>query len=144
MYGCLMAFYDISSNSILSLEEIECRPILWKLSGALDDAVKERHWPVLGHKPLEPELLQAVRTFRPANPMTSNMPYDGFRIYVSHAEAGKYDDYRATPEECVGLEPTITWGWESVARRLDDHFAGKPNAQVERLVGYLKQHLIVQ
>jgi hypothetical protein len=37
----------------------------------------------------------------------------------------------ATREECFGLERAAVWDPEHVVSRLDDHFAGRPNAWVD-------------
>lgn len=39
----------------------------------------------------------------------------------------------ATPEECMGIEPAITWSAENVEERIEDTRAGRPNRQLEDL-----------
>jgi hypothetical protein len=39
----------------------------------------------------------------------------------------------ATATECEGLEPAAVWVAQLVEQRLEDHFAGRPNAHVEHM-----------
>ncbi len=39
----------------------------------------------------------------------------------------------AEPQECVGLERAVVWEKQAIEERLLDAFAGRPNADVERL-----------
>lgn len=38
---------------------------------------------------------------------------------------------KATPEECIGLEPSIIWEAEGLIKRIEDHYLGKKNFNVE-------------
>jgi hypothetical protein len=96
-------------------------------------AVTSGRWKVIGHEPLEPELRKDTKFFRPSGG-------GKFLIYVSKPTPAKaHDEYEATAEECIGLEPLFSWDANLFEERLEDHFAGRTNIHIEHQRSFLQK-----
>lgn len=116
----LYAFYDVSTERHLAVEEVVGLPILFKI-WVRDEAVKNQIWKIIGNKPLQSDLLEVPKFFK-KDPINKKLS-----IYWKGKEVS------ASKEECAGLECAAVWDAEHVEDRLRDHFAGKPNRWVESM-----------
>ena len=114
------AIYDARTTEDLTILETVERPILFYVA-VMNHAVKEKRWPVVGHRTLE-EGLQAPPRF-----IQDALNKKRFEIY----EHGRIRP--ATRQECLGLEREAVWEPEHVEERIRDYFAGRPNKWVELL-----------
>jgi hypothetical protein len=119
----VVAFYDLRSSKILSLDLIANTPILFKLP-VMNYAFKPGigKWQYIGHSPLEPSLTAPVEFF-----MQDSLTGE-FSLYK---EGGLI--VPATADQIVGLECTAVWNPEHVEDRLRDHYDGVPNIWFESL-----------
>ena len=116
----LIAFYDIKTNTDISLDEISTLPIVFKI-WVMNNAITTNRWQVIGHKELEDELKKPAIFFK-QDPISKS-------VFL-------YSDSIETPavyEQCVGLERAAVWSPEHVEDRLLDHFDGKTNKWVDSL-----------
>jgi hypothetical protein len=131
----LMAFYDLKTTEIVNVDTVIGHQRLFITSVAFA-AVTSGRWKVIGNRPLEPELRGDTKFFRP------NPSGQGFLIYVSKAQPkDAYEEYEATAEECLGLEPLFSWDAHLLEERLEDHFAGRPNVHVEHQKKLIRRDL---
>jgi Immunity protein 26 len=115
------AFYDCRHVGEASLLEILASRILFRIA-VMNHAVKTGRWPVIGHEPLNSEMLILTPEFIP-NPID--------RTILSIYENGAVSV--ATREQCRGLERASVWEPEHVEDRLRAHYAGNVNHVVELL-----------
>tara|TARA_R110002073_G_scaffold34432_1_gene102173 strand:+ start:1043 stop:1498 length:456 start_codon:yes stop_codon:yes gene_type:complete len=116
----LVAFYDLKTVRISSVEEIVKRPILFKI-WVMNHAINSGAWEVIGHHELEDDLKEPVRFFK-QDPISK-----GVCLYINSEEVP------ATREQCEGLDRAAVWNPEHVEDRLRDHYLGVPNQWVESL-----------
>lgn len=119
-----VAFYNLKSTHIPSIQEILSTPILFRIH-VMDYAIKSARWPVIGHASLEDELQEPSMYFK-------QDPINGELSLYTESD-GDYYERPATREECEGLECAAVWDPEHVEDRLRDHFAGVPNKWEESL-----------
>lgn len=114
-----MAFYDFKAHEVPPVEAIVVKPIAFK-TWVMKYAISDGDYQVIGHLPLTPDLLEKPPFFKqdPLNGKLS-ITYDGG------------DEQPATRKEIEGLEHAAVWEPEHIVDRLNDHFAGQPNAWVE-------------
>jgi Immunity protein 26 len=131
----LMAFYDLKTPEIASLEKVIASPVLF-VTAVHTAAVTGGRRKVIGHRPLEPEFKEDTKFFR------RDPSGHGFLIYVSKpAPSNAYEEYAAPAEDCVGLEPLLSWDAPLMEERLEDHFAGRPNIHFRHETGLLMKAL---
>ena len=116
----LLAFYDLKTDRIPSLEEIEKLPVLFKV-WVMNHAIISGTWEVIGHRELSDNLKKPVSLFK-QDPISK-----GVCLYV------KSEEIPASREQCEGLERAAVWNPEHVEDRLRDHYLGLPNQWVESL-----------
>jgi len=114
------AIYDARTSEEMPILETVERPILFYVA-VMNHAVKEKRWPVVGHKTLEVGLQSPPRFIQDA------LNQKRFKIY----EHGRIRP--ATRQECLGLEREAVWAPEHVEERIRDYHAGRPNKWVELL-----------
>jgi hypothetical protein len=115
-----LAFYDYYTQVIeTDLLTINKQEILFKILVS-DNGVRE--WPVIGVLPLEARLNEPIVRFRQKS--------EDFTRCVIYDTSGM--ERKATPAECVGLEPGIVWEKEGAEERLTDALLRRPNRVVER------------
>ncbi|MGH3859589.1 Imm26 family immunity protein [Actinokineospora sp.] len=101
------------------IDEIIACPILFFV-GVFDAVWKSGRWRAVGTAPGAQDL---------AVPDTYMQDIaDPTRCTILDAHGGMRP---ATIEECEGLERAAVWEAEQVERRIADHYAGRPNADVE-------------
>jgi len=116
----VVGFYDLRSDSIPELDEIEKAPTLFKVS-VMDRAIRSGRWRVIGNKSLR-HGLEKPTTF-----------------FMQDATSGEFSIYRegairpATEDQCRGLERAAVWDPEHVEDRSRDHYAGRTNIWVNSL-----------
>ena len=113
-----LACYDLKSESVPPLEQIESAKVLFTL-GFNNRVIETGRWKILGNKPLPPELNVPVRFFR-EDPITGSAD-----IWVGD----KRVPYAG--EDLSKMERWVSWDAPGIEERLSDHFAGKPNWRVE-------------
>jgi len=114
------AFYDSRTKEDISdFSKIASSPILF-IVAVFNDAVTRGRWVKVGKLPLELNLQKLPPKF-----IRDSIDPTQFRIY----EFGKIRP--STREECQGLEVAAVWEPGEVEERLRDHYAGRPNSQVE-------------
>ena len=114
------AFYDSRTKEDISdLSKIASSPILF-IVAVFNDAVTRGRWVKVGKLRLEPHLLKLPPKF-----IRDSIDPTQFSIY----EFGKIRP--ATREECQGLERAAVYEPRNVEERLRDHYAGRPNRDVE-------------
>jgi hypothetical protein len=110
-----MAFYDHRTAEPSSdLDEIESKPVLFTQAVRL---FGHDGWGELGHRTPQGEVAKPVICF-----MQDLADFRKCAIYDSDGM-----QRQATPEECIGLERAAVWDAPHIARRLLDHFMGRPN-----------------
>ena len=116
----LVAFYDLKTDRIPSLEEILQLPVLFKV-WVMNHAIASGTWEVIGHRELSDSLKQPAIFFK-QDPISKRVC-----LYVNSKEIP------ASREQCEGLERAAVWNPEHVEDRLRDHYLGVPNQWVESL-----------
>lgn len=116
----LVAFYDIKTNFMPSIDEIMRSPILFKV-WVMNHAITSGRWEVVGHQELDESLKKPVRFFK-QDPISKEVC-----IYLNSEEIS------ATREECKNLERAAVWSPEHIEDRLRDYYSGVPNKWVESL-----------
>jgi len=114
------AIYDARTTEELPIMDTVERPILFYVA-VMNRAVKEKRWPVVGHRTLEEGLRSPPRFIQDA------LNKKRFEIY----EQGRIRP--ATRQECLGLEREAVWAPEHVEERIRDYYAGRANKWVELL-----------
>lgn len=117
------AFYDIHAKEDIEIEHITNNKILFWAT-VYDIVITKGYWLKVGKKlPLEKRLLNMppIYTQDILNP-------DRFTIYDNNGQ------HPATKEECVGLEYFRVWTHTSIEKRLSDHYAGKENPELKRIL----------
>ncbi|MEM7183196.1 MAG: immunity 26/phosphotriesterase HocA family protein [Spirochaetota bacterium] len=116
------AFYAVRyKQPEKNLTTIVSSPILF-VTLVYKDSVKE-HWQKIGFLRLEPTLLELP-------PMFSQDALQPNRFEIH------YDDgtiKKANKVEVIGLERFAAWEAWAIAERLNDHFAGRKNQEVEEM-----------
>jgi hypothetical protein len=110
-----MAFYDYqTAEPSTDLDEIESKPALFTQAVRL---FAHDGWAELGDRKLQGEVARPVVHF-----MQDLADFRKCTIYDSEGM-----ERQATPEECIGLERAAVWDARHIAKRLLDHFMGRPN-----------------
>jgi len=115
-----MAFYDAKTNQDLEISEIVQKPVLF-FATVYDSAITKGFWEKIGKKlPLENHLLDLPPIYRQdiLNPK---------RFWIHH----KNQVLEVDREACLGLEVMATWNYENIEKRLNDHYAKRPNDFVD-------------
>lgn len=116
----LMAFYDIKSSSLPTLNNIATSKVLFKV-WVMKSAITSARWKVIGNLPLENDLEKSPVFFR-QDAITKK-----YYLYQDGLEKP------ASKAECEGLERAAVWDPVHIEDRLSDYFAKKPNKWVESL-----------
>ncbi len=114
------AFFDFCALTIPRVDEVVATKVAFRIWGPAD-AISSGRWKVLGNIPLSGSLAEPG-SYR-------NQPVGSNQLYLYRGGSRT----PATVEDVKDLEATAWWNAEHVEQRLRDHFAGKPNALVERL-----------
>jgi hypothetical protein len=126
-YGLLLtdpyvAVYDLLTGDDESdLTQLPDRPVMFIV--AVYDRAIDRDWPIVGQMPAGSTLPAVPERFMQDmfNPQSCQIiDVDG-------------NIRPATPQECVGLERAAVWEAEHVAKRIRDHYAGRPNLSLEHM-----------
>lgn len=115
------AFFDYKDNGHdTDIEKVLAASVLFKLT--VDSyVVNKGYWEILGVYPVNPEYQQYIPCF--------SYNFNNSNCYeIWHKGKGRVP---ATWEEIKDLECLSSWGHEHVEQRLRDHFAGRPNFDVE-------------
>lgn len=116
----LIAVFNFRANERPALPKLLSTPVAFRI-WVMRSCIGPRCWPVIGFESL-PETLRVIPDFYKYDSIAHQ-----FSLYRGHAEE------RATREECLGLERAAVWSSVHVESRLEDYFAGRPNAWVEIL-----------
>lgn len=117
----LVAFFDARSNVRLSVDEILARPVLFAV-WVMRYAITHGDFEIIDHADVADEIDQSPKFFKWDNISR--------RLYVTYDGS---QDIPADREDVDGLECAAAWEPEHVIERLNDHFASRPCAIVERL-----------
>lgn len=117
-YNCVF-FNCRDKGEIKELKDIVKQPVIFRV-GVDHYAITDGIWPVLGVLPVAHYLEEEE------DPYT----YDSIKGRYVIWKTGTLQ-VPATPEEIYNLECFSSWGPEHVEQRLKDHFAGRPNYDVE-------------
>lgn len=124
----LMAFYDLRTDTPANIEDVAKSEILF-ITAVHMSAIRHTNWQTLGNHPLEAHLQRDVRFFR------KDPTGKGFLIYVSKAAPpNAYDEYKASANECRGLEPLLVWEPAQIEQRIDDSFEKKENVYLSHFM----------
>ncbi len=119
-----LAFYDARTKDELLPLEITRKRILFIISVS-DRVITKGYWKKISKKiPLEEHLQTLPPTF-----IQDALNPDKFEII----EGDELFPRSATREECLGLERTSVWDYNHVEKRLNDHYANRPNAYVDAM-----------
>jgi hypothetical protein len=125
-YGQLLefpyaSFFDLrTTEPTANLDAIASASVMFTL--AVHKSILDR-WEVIGQRPLSEAMNRSFERFiqHPADPSNCRIV----------DRAGR--ERRATPAECVGLEPVAVWEPNHVEDRLLDAFMHRPNKWVESM-----------
>jgi hypothetical protein len=118
-----VAVYDFpTADEVTDMAEVVSKPILFVLA-VYDRVLRLGTWPRVGQVPAGTPPV-AVPDF---------FTQDLFNPQRCKIIGPQGNTRTVRPEECVGLERAAVWAAEHVAQRLRDHYAGRPNAQVESM-----------
>jgi hypothetical protein len=112
------AFYDSRGTEEVPVQQVILMPVLF-IVAAMDDAVKEGRWIVVGHAPFNGDPVLPPKFIQ--DPLDKNK----FSLY----ENGLIRP--AKRQECIGLERAAVWDPANVEDRLRDHYAGRKNETLE-------------
>ena len=113
------AFYAFDGSENLEVDDIVKLPVIF-FAAVRDSAVKEGRWLILGHVPLDGQLVPPPKFIQdPLKPHS-------FSIYENDGTISK-----ATRSQCEELERAAVWEPEQIEDRLRDHFAGRENKWVK-------------
>ena len=113
--GMDCAFFDFRDKNSPSIDEIVCKPVAFRVFVAWD-SFKNKSWEWIGRAPVQGALAEPKEYWHQS--IGSN---DIFRV-----KAGAYT--LSTEADILGLEQYSIWFDAHVESRLNDHFAGRPNA----------------
>jgi hypothetical protein len=113
-----LAGYDLKSRSIPSLDAIEAAGILFVVPVYFDFYVSRR-WKNLGKRPLSGEADKPAKFFR-------QDPITGFVDIYSEGKFLPHTDEDLSKLECLGV-----CSENHIESRLKNHFAGRPDPEVE-------------
>jgi hypothetical protein len=116
----LVAFFDRRFPERPTVDDIISCPVAFRI-WVMRLCLSKRGWPVIGHATV-PYALTTPPDFYKFDLISKR-----FSLYRDHSEEP------ATREQCLDLECAAVWSDVHVESRLDDHFAGRPNAIVESL-----------
>jgi hypothetical protein len=113
-----VAVYDsaTAADKVATMAEVVGQPILFIVA-----ATVSRGWPVVGKAP-------------PGSPEVEVPEYfmqDIVNPQQCQIVDAKGSMRRASPEECRGLEVAAVWDPEHITERIRDHYAGRPNWNLE-------------
>jgi len=117
----LMAFYNLKSKESPALEQILSAPTIFKV-WVMTSIITKGEWPVIGSKPLSPDLEEQPEFFK-IDPISRKLS-----IYL-----GNGLERPATVIECEKLESAAVWSANHLVDRLNDYFDGIPNKWVESM-----------
>jgi hypothetical protein len=121
------AFFDLhTKDPNPPLGTIVSSPVLFKI-GVYTNVIKHKIWEVIGICPPREELLKEENTYMYDALLRS---YIIFKPIIGGAP-GICERVPAIWEECKNLEREAVWPAGSVEQRLRDHFAGRPNWDLE-------------
>ena len=114
----LMAFYDLVTTTVPTIDQIVTRPVLFKIWVM---RLKSANWTLIGNRSLTEDLLMPTDFYK-RDPITARLT-----IYREGREVD------ATREECMPLECAAVWSAEHVEERLLAHIEGRPSIWAEML-----------
>lgn len=117
----LVAFYDLKADKTPAIDFIVSKPVAFKV-WVMNSALTDGKWPIIGTKPLTPDLEESP-TFFKRDPISGKLS-----IYTKGG-----CEKPATLQECEGLECAAVWDPKHLTDRLNDHFANRPNKWVESM-----------
>jgi Immunity protein 26 len=126
------AFYNIHTKEILPVEEILQKEVLF-ITAVYDTAVTKGYWPKISKAIALEEKFIAHNL--PAQYVRDNLNPNRYTIYNSKGI------FRATKEECEGLEQFIIWTHDTIEDRLSDHYAGRPNISTKHFDDWCEMRL---
>lgn len=123
----LVAFHGQRYPSAIApdIDEVGRTPVIFTLL-VMRHAITSGRWPVIGRRPLSPDLLAPPPFFK------QDLISGKLSIYQEVPELAPLYERPATLLEVQGLECCAVWEPEHVEDRLRDHFAGRPCVWVER------------
>ena len=121
----LMAFYNLRTLKIPSLEFIVTQSVLFKICVREKEGLRSGRWEVLGNIELGANDLLPVSFFK-------QDIYDPSKIsiYMSNSRG---EETPTTIDQAIGLENVAVWESQHVEERLLDYFHNRPNKWVESL-----------
>ncbi|PTL79535.1 Imm26 family immunity protein [Vitiosangium sp. GDMCC 1.1324] len=115
------AFYEYRTESPDSdLDRIASKPILFRIAVR---HLEPNSWESIGRREIEERLTQPIIQF--------HMEVGPFRRCTIFDSIG--NEREASPQECIGLEPSAVWESHGVEERLLDAFMGRPNDSLVRM-----------
>lgn len=114
------AFFDLRSDSTLSVADVVTHPIAFRVA-VHKSAWTSGRWTRIGKVQPPPEIMSPIPKF------IKDHINGALSIYLEG------NIRPASYEECVGLERCAVWEPGHVEDRLRDHFAGRPNKWVRSL-----------
>lgn len=117
----LIAFFAARSAKRLNCMEILTRPVAFSLL-VMNYAVTDGDWEVIDHAAVSQDIDQRPPFFKWDNISK--------KLFVTYDGS---EEIPADLESVQGLERCAVWEPEHVVERLNDHFAGRPCAIVERM-----------
>ena len=138
IFGRLMVKYRILvydfittlSNGILSISEIKSRKPLF-YCGIFKDVVTSGSFEIIGFEKLEQNDLDAL----PPMFWQNYFDYRDCSIYYYNGDTRK-----VSPQDCIGVERGAAWEAAALVQRIEDHFAGRKNFEVELAKPILSQN----
>ena len=117
-----VAFYDLRTSTEIAVEEIIAKPILFNI-WVMDHAITDGAWSIIGHAPLDKELMVEPLLFKK----------DEISKALTLYRDSTGEEVPATRKDFEGLVCAAVWEAEHVVERLNDHFAGRSNCWVESM-----------
>ncbi|ADU92508.1 hypothetical protein KUK_1315 [Taylorella equigenitalis 14/56] len=108
-----MAFYDIKSNEILSIDELYKTKIIFKV-WVMDNVITSGRYPIIGHIPLTEEELKPLVFAK--RDVISGRHY----LYI---EGGT--EIPCSRDDLIGLEVAAVWSDVHIEDRLNCYFRGE-------------------
>lgn len=87
-----------------------------------DHVIKNGIFEIIGFTELTQEEINKM-------PPKFHQSLDNYKNCTIHWFDGR--ERKATPDECIGLEPSLIWEAEGLIKRIEDYYAGKKNFSVE-------------
>ncbi len=121
--GGHIGIYDLvikQSDTIPTIDKIIEYPIII-YSMIFDHIIKKGIFEITGFKELSHDDVNKI----PPHFNQDMINYNCTIYYINSKEI------EATPEDCIGLEPSLIWDASGIIKRIEDHYGGKKNFDVE-------------